>query len=260
VPKFFLARRNPQEKLHLKLKACKLHADLKIIFRVFFGDPVLARASFMGQEFTRKYIYDVAQRILHWWLALSTLALMVSGFLASKLDSGSDQVFIWTLHISAGKVLVVGVVGRLLWGIIGPRHARFAAFIHIKAWIETVKSKKMLSADGEFGHHPQASLSYLGFYGLIIFMCASGFSLAGIIHGEGPLAEALLDEFAYLGIIRDAHEIGFWAIAFFIVTHIGALMFHEWHDKIPLAQSIISGFQYRTTKKQAKEKKNSDHK
>lgn len=213
----------------------------------------------MGQEFTRKYIYDAAQRILHWWLALSTLALMASGFLASKLDPGSDRAFIWTLHIGVGKVLVVGVVGRLLWGIIGPHHARFTAFIHIEAWIESVKSKKMLSADGEFGHHPQASLSYLGFYGLIVFMCASGFSLAGIMHGEGPLAELLLDEFTYLKIIREVHEYGFWAIVIFIITHVGALILHEWHDKIPLAQSIISGFQYRTNKKKIKKEKSNDH-
>ena len=207
--------------------------------------------------YTRKYVYDAAQRILHWWLALSTLGLMTSGFLASKMDPGSDQAFVWTLHMTAGKILVVGVVGRILWGIIGPRHARFSAFIHIKSWIESLKSKKMLSADGAFGHHPQASLSYLGFYGLIVFMCGSGFSLAAILHGEGPLAEVLLDEFKYLKIINQTHEYGFWAIVFFIVTHVGALIFHEWHDKIPIAQSIISGFQYRTHK-QIKGKKNDD--
>jgi Ni/Fe-hydrogenase 1 B-type cytochrome subunit len=209
----------------------------------------------MGQRFKRRYIYDTAQRLLHWWLALSTVALMISGFLASKLEPGSDQAFTWALHISAGKILVVGLVGRLLWGIIGPQHARFSAFIHIKSWLESLKTKKILSADGEFGHHPQASLSYLGFYALIIFMCGSGFSLAGILHGEGPLAEALLDEFTYMSLIKETHEYGFWAIVFFIITHIGALIFHEWHDKIPIAQSIISGFQYRTDK-QTQEKDN----
>jgi Ni/Fe-hydrogenase 1 B-type cytochrome subunit len=211
------------------------------------------------QLMVRQYIYDAVQRVLHWWLALSTVLLVITGLLASNQDAGSEQVFTWSLHMLAGRVLIVGLSGRLLWGVIGPAHARFNAFIHISAWIDSLKSRKMLSADTEFGHHPQASMSYLTFYGLIVIMCITGLSLAAIIHGEGPLAERLLDDFTYLGIIRNIHEYSWWAIGFFAVTHVGALIFHEWHDQIPIAQSMISGFQYRT-KKNKGEKTNDHHK
>lgn len=175
--------------------------------------------------------------------------MIITGLIASNQDPGSDRAYTWTLHIQCGKVLLIGLVGRFVWGLIGPVHARFSAFFHPKAWLSSLKSKKMLSADLEFGHHAQASISYLGFYGLIILMCLTGFFLAGVIHGEGPLAERFLDEFTYLRIVKKVHEYSWWLIGFFVVTHVAALIFHEWQDRIPLAQSMISGFQYRTERK-----------
>ena len=107
----------------------------------------------------------------------------------------------------------------------------------------------MESADQDYGHHAQASLSYILYYTLILAMVVTGFILASIIHGEGPFAAAFLDSFKYLHLLRQIHEYSWWVIAFFVVTHIGALIFHEWHDRIPIAQSMISGYQYRTDRK-----------
>lgn len=206
----------------------------------------------MTRLLKRQYIYGIVQRVLHWWLALTTIALMTTGILASKQEANSARAYTWSLHIQCGKLLLIGLSGRLLWGIIGPEHARFSALIHMQAWASSLKTKKMLSADGEFGHHAQASVSYIGYYALMLLMSATGLCLAGILHGEGPLAERLLDNFTYLTLIRRVHEYSWWLIAFFIVTHVGALIFHEWYDKIPLAQSMISGFQYRTERKGGK--------
>lgn len=211
----------------------------------------------MKLNLRRQYIYDIVQRILHWWLALSVIALAISGFVASEMEPGLERAQAWVWHMNFGNVLLVGFVGRVLWGIIGPEHARFTSLIHIKTWMASLKTKKMLSADGEFGHHPQASISYIGFYGLLATMVITGVVLSAIMHGEGPLAEKLLDEFQYLDPLRLIHEYAWWAIVFFIVTHVGALIYHEWADKIPLAQSMISGYQYRSSQTD-KEQANDD--
>ena len=114
----------------------------------------------------------------------------------------------------------------------------------------------MLSADGEFGHHEQASGSYIMYYGLILGMTVTGFALAGMIHGEGPLAGALLDETTYQHITREVHEWGWYITAGFVVTHIMAMIFHEYRDQIPISQSMFSGFQYRTSKEDSRDEKN----
>ncbi|MEI6398772.1 MAG: cytochrome b/b6 domain-containing protein [Pseudomonadota bacterium] len=201
----------------------------------------------------RQYIYDGAQRILHWWLAFSVIALAATGLIASNMEAGGGRAYTWDLHILAGMALITGFAGRLVWGLIGPEHARFKSLIHIKTWIESAKTRQMTTADSEFGHHKQASASYVGFYGLVALMCMTGVTLAGILHGEGPLAESLLDELENVRIIGKVHEYGGWAIAFFAVTHVMAMIFHEWRDQIPISQSMISGFQYRTSKKGEKD-------
>ena len=147
-----------------------------------------------------------------------------------------------------GRFLFIGCAGRLTWGIVGPEHARFKSLLHLSTWIQSLKSKKILTADGDFGHHPQASLSYIAFYLIVTLMAVTGYHLAAIKHGFGPLTEYFLDELQYQRPLKKAHEFGWWFIAFFVVTHVAALIFHEWKDKIPLAQSMISGFQYRTKK------------
>ena len=197
----------------------------------------------------RQYIYDGAQRILHWWLAFSVIALAATGLIASNMEAGGGRAYVWDLHMLAGTALVTGFAGRLVWGLIGPEHARLASLIHIKTWMESAKSRQMMTADSDFGHHKQASVSYVGFYGLVALMCLSGFTLAGILHGVGPLAESTLDELENVRNIGKVHEYGWWAIAFFAVTHVMAMVFHEWRDQIPIAQSMISGFQYRTANK-----------
>lgn len=175
---------------------------------------------------------------------------MITGFVASNLEPDSERAILWGYHVQCGKFLVVGLFGRFIWGILGPYHAQFTALIHPQAWIVSLKTKKMMSADTDFGHHPQASISYLGFYALAIVMSFTGLVLAGIMHGEGPFADKLLDQFTYMEVLRDVHEYGWWIILFFVVTHVGALIFHEWYDRIPIAQSMISGFQYRTEKEE----------
>lgn len=199
-------------------------------------------------KYERLHVYDVIQRLLHWWLAITVLALITTGLVASNIEPGADQARMWKSHMVCGEALALGFLARLIWGFIGPKHAQFRSMFFPRTWIESLKSKKMLSADSAYGHHPQASVSYIGFYALLIVMVGSGMMLAGMLHGEGPLGIKLLDELEHVEILRLIHEYTWWMIGFFIVTHIGAIIFHEWHDKIPLAQSMVSGFQYRTQK------------
>lgn len=211
----------------------------------------------MTKQLHRKLIYDPMQRVLHWWIAACTIGLVVTGVAASRMSPGTEQAYMWSWHIKVGNILLIGVLGRLLWGFIGPEHARFSALFHVKKWFQFLKHRRMESADGDFGHHPQASISYLGFYFLIVGTVASGLCLAGMLHGEGLLGDLLLDELTYAEALRLFHEYAWIALIFFVVTHVGALIFHEKADKIPISQSMISGFQYRTVKEPKHEKSNS---
>ena len=207
----------------------------------------------MSRPMKRRYVYDGVQRLLHWWLALCVLALVVTGLIASSMEAESSRSDLWLLHMIIGNLLVVGLIGRLLWGVIGGEHARWLAFWHPRAWIDSVRRRVYLSADRDFGHHEQASVSYLGFYGLVVFMATTGLLLAAMLHGFGPLTPWFSDSLTWAHTLQELHEYGWWLVGGFVVTHIAALIYHEWHDQIPIAQSMISGFQYRTAKEVAHE-------
>ena len=67
-------------------------------------------------------IYDLPTRIFHWSFA----ALFIAAFAITKLVKGDSPQF--PLHMLAGLTLGVAVLLRVIWGLIGTRHARFADF------------------------------------------------------------------------------------------------------------------------------------
>ena len=45
-------------------------------------------------------------------------------------------------------------------------------------------------------------------------------------------------------VFEEPHEIIYYLLMGFVVVHIAALIWHEVKDKTPLAQSMVTGYQY----------------
>lgn len=74
--------------------------------------PVMARRTVK--------VWDPGVRIFHWLLVIS----IAVAFLSSEEEGALAP---W--HIPAGWVAAVLIVFRLIWGLVGGEHARFANFI-----------------------------------------------------------------------------------------------------------------------------------
>ncbi|MDD3652089.1 cytochrome b/b6 domain-containing protein [Immundisolibacter sp.] len=122
-------------------------------------------------------VWDLGIRIGHW--------LLVLAFAVAYVTEGEPR---W-LHVYAGYAIGAWVVLRLLWGFVGPRHARFADFVrgprqvlaHVRG-IARLKPPRYLGHDPTGGWMVLALL--LGLTGTVI----SGLALYAVEDHAGPLA------------------------------------------------------------------------
>jgi cytochrome b len=195
-------------------------------------------------DWEARRVYDPVLRFMHAWNALALIALLATGWLADVFERGPNEALLWKAHILLGYGLIVGLVTRALWGVVGPRHARFSDMWHPRVWIDVVRNR-MIRASRRFGHNELASLAYLGVYALILAMGATGLALAAIEHGVGPLSEWLGDATWLKKIFKEPHEAISTVLALFVGVHLIALVVHEWLERNHLAGSMLTGIQYR---------------
>ena len=191
----------------------------------------------------RRKVYDPVLRVIHLWNGLAIVFLMVTIWLSELFEKGVGEQTLWHIHIYLGYALVVGVAVRLVWGVIGPKHARFSDMWHPVTWWNAVRHFD-LQAKPRFGHNTLASGAYIAIYLILVVMAITGLGLAAIEHGMGPFNAWLGDTPWLKELFEEPHELIYYALMGFVVVHIAALIWHESKDKTPLAQSMVTGYQY----------------
>jgi len=123
-------------------------------------------------------VWDPAVRIFHW-------SLVVAFFLAYLTEDD-----LMDLHAVAGYA-ALGLVGfRILWGLIGTRHARFTDFVYRPAMVLAyLKDVVSLHARRYLGHNPAGGVMVLALLASVLITCITGLVVygAGEEHA-GPLA------------------------------------------------------------------------
>jgi Ni/Fe-hydrogenase 1 B-type cytochrome subunit len=193
--------------------------------------------------YRRQKVYDPVLRLIHAWNGLAILFLMTTVWLSDLFDKGVGEDTLWQMHIYLGYALVLGVVARLAWGIAGPRHARFSDMWHPGAWWNAVRHFN-LQATPRFGHNTLASGVYLLVYLLLAVMAVTGLGLAAVEHSMGPFNVWFGDMPGLKELFEEPHEFIYNLLIAFVVVHIAALIWHERKDRAPLAQAMVTGYQY----------------
>lgn len=203
----------------------------------------------MGRQvLIREKVYDPILRTLHAWNGLAILLLILSSQAAEWLEYTPEATALWRFHVWIGYALVLGLVGRIAWGINGPAHARLSALWHGRDWMAALRTRRFFAEPEGFGHHPMASAAYLALYLVILAMAVTGLALAAIDQGRGPLYAWLGHDVTLKHLFKTPHEVLEKFVWGFVILHIAALILHEaWHGA-PMAQAMVSGYQYRKEK------------
>jgi cytochrome b len=123
----------------------------------------------------RTLVWDAPVRVFHW--------LMVLCFAAAWLTSEGER---WQgVHIAAGYTMAGLVAFRILWGVIGTRHARFGDFVRgPRAIMAYLKSLALRRPEHHAGHNPAGALAILALLALAALTVASGWASYNEIGGE----------------------------------------------------------------------------
>ena len=187
-------------------------------------------------------VFDPLLRLLHWVIALSIIALIVTSQLAEWFEHGPYDKTLWNLHILTGYVLSTALLTRLLWGVVGPASARWRDLWHPAVWKASLRNLRLPSAH-RAGHDPIASLAYLFAYGVMALMVVTGLGLSASEFQTGPLAGWLGNAGWLEDVLGEPHEVGFVLMLGFIGLHMAALVFHQFRGE-RVAQSMLTGKQY----------------
>jgi len=172
----------------------------------------------MQQQHRRVPVWDPFVRVSHWSLLLASIVVW-----------GSAEEQAW-LHEQTGYFILALIGLRVLWGLIGSRHARFSDFLYGPE--KTLAYMKRLGAgrpQSYLGHNPAGGWMVVA---LLCAMLAAGAS--GVLMGTGD------PEFW-----EDLHE-GFADLTLFlVVVHVGGVLLSSLLHEENLIRAMWTGVKMR---------------
>jgi Ni/Fe-hydrogenase 1 B-type cytochrome subunit len=182
-------------------------------------------------------------RLIHAWNSVAVSTLIVTGLIGLWIMPGAESAKLHGIHVLAGEALVLGLVARLVWGIDGPAHARWRELWQPACWADTLKRGRFFTPPELFGHHGPATAAYLVTYLMLTGLAFCGFGLLAVKHGVGPLSGWLGYEMTWKAPLMMVHEGLAYGVMAFVLVHLLALIGHQRIHGVPMARSMIDGYQ-----------------
>jgi cytochrome b len=111
--------------------------------------------------------------------------MMAIGFFVAYLTEDDAM----SVHVWAGYVVGALVLLRIVWGFVGPRHARFADFVYEPRTVLNYLWDLMLGRASRFlGHSPAGGAMVIALFVFLALTVATGLILYAEDEGAGPLA------------------------------------------------------------------------
>lgn len=179
----------------------------------------------------QRLVWDLPLRVFHWLLAGSVVASFVTG----QIGSAARQYHMWLGYWMLGLLTF-----RLLWGIVGTRHSRFASFFPSVpgTWRYTglfIKGQ----APASVGHNPLGSLMVFLMLALLWMQAVSGLFVDDDIFFAGPYAHAVRSSTQkFFEALH--HDVIDWIVVL-VIAHIAAILYHKLRMEEALVGPMISG-------------------
>ncbi len=174
-------------------------------------------------------VWDPLVRIFHWSLVLF--------FFIAYLSEDEFE----PLHVWAGYSVAALVTFRLLWGLIGTRHARFSDFVQsprgVWNYLVAIPAGK---ARRYIGHNPAGGAMVIALLLALTGTVVFGMATLGADENAGPLAGTWLASFND-HTLKEIHEFFANSTLALVFLHVAGVLFSSLHHRENLVRSMIHG-------------------
>ena len=209
------------------------------------------------------YVYEAPVRLWHWVNALSIVILCITGyFIGSPLPTLSGEASshflmgtIRFVHFSAGYVLAIGFLGRIIWAFFGNKYARElftfrfwsptfwrGLFAEVQ-WYAFIKPRPLKFV----GHNPLAQ--FFMFWVMVVglaFMIVSGFALYSEGAGPGSWQDRMFGWVIPLVggsmQLHTLHHLGMWMIILFVIIHVYSVIREDIMSRQTMISAMTNGY------------------
>ena len=182
----------------------------------------------------KTYVWSFLGRLSHWMLVISFFACYITSFYEELL----------TLHISIGIVVFCMLLMKIVWGLIGPKYARWSDFHFTLTDLKFYFVEKLRDRyrEIEAGHNPASSWFAFLVTWIGIFCCMAGFILYGIQEGNGFFSFLNNNYYSLMYIYEDIHIILVYVLLIMIAFHISGVLIEQFYHKTNMLMAMVSGF------------------
>jgi len=180
----------------------------------------------------RARVWDAPVRLFHWLFALA--------FAGAWVSTGDTYLHV---HVFAGYAFGGLLLFRLVWGIAGGGHARFARFTYSppQAWryLRSLPGRRTAHYNG---HNPAGAWAVLTMLALAAGVAATGLLTLGGQEQAGPLAGWL--GFAAGDRFHAVHETLAWVLTAMVTLHLLGVLVSSLAHRENLAAGMVTGRKY----------------
>lgn len=179
----------------------------------------------------RVRVWDPLVRLFHWSLVAAVLIAFVT----------EDELL--GLHLAAGYTVLALIGLRLVWGLVGPRHARWSDFVRgPRATLAYLMDALKGRAARHLGHNPAGAAMVLALLLGLTATALSGMAVLGASELSGPLAPYLRELSPWATHrLEEVHEVVANLTLLLIPLHLLGVAFASLQHRENLVRAMIDG-------------------
>ena len=175
-------------------------------------------------------IWDLPTRLFHWVLVL----LIIGSYVTIKTN-------MLALHMLCGEAILVLVLWRLVWGLVGSDSARFSRFIRSPfAAIRHLLHFPRREPDTQIGHNEAGGWMVLGLLALLLAQISTGlFGRNDEDFVEGPLSKLIAGPLSEK--LMSLHFLIFDVLQIVVLLHVIAIIAYAVVKRHDLVRPMLTG-------------------